>query len=66
VLKHNVFPLAKILDLLLDIGSWGMGTPVEIEFAVNMNVPQGKPKEFAMLQMRPLVISLELEELECR
>jgi CheY-like chemotaxis protein len=64
VLKHNVFPLAKILDLLLDMGSWGIGTPVEIEFAVNMSVPPGKPKEFAMLQMRPLVISLELEELD--
>jgi CheY-like chemotaxis protein len=63
VLKHNVFPLAKILDLLLDMGSWGMGTPVELEFAVNMKVPPGEPKEFAMLQMRPLVISLELEEL---
>jgi CheY-like chemotaxis protein len=64
VLKHNVFPLAKILDLLLDLGSWGMGTPVEIEFAVNMDKPHGMPKEFAMLQMRPLVISLELEELD--
>jgi CheY-like chemotaxis protein len=64
VLKHNVFPLAKILDLLLSMGSWGMGTPVEIEFAVNLSVPKGEPKEFAMLQMRPLVISLELEELD--
>ncbi len=39
VLKHKIFPLPEILDLLLDIGSWGMGTPVEIEFAVNLNVP---------------------------
>jgi hypothetical protein len=62
VLKHKVFPLAEVLDLLLEMGSWGMGTPVEIEFAVNMTEP-GRPKEFAMLQMRPLVISLELEEL---
>jgi hypothetical protein len=41
-----------------------MGAAVEIEFAVNMNVPPGKPKEFAMLQMRPLVMSHELEELD--
>jgi hypothetical protein len=40
-----------------------MGSPVEIEFAVNLSVPKGKPKEFAMLQMRPLVISRELDEL---
>jgi len=64
VLKHNAFPLAEILDLLLELGTWGMGAPIEIEFAVNMTVAPGKPKEFAMLQMRPLVISRELEELE--
>ena len=63
ILKHNVFPLANILELLLEMGTWGMGVPVEIEFAVNMNVHRGLPKEFAMLQMRPLVISHELEEL---
>lgn len=61
ILKHKVFPLADILDLLLDLGTWGMGTFVEIEFAVNMNV---KPKEFAFLQMRPLVISREVEVLK--
>ncbi len=64
ILKHGIFPLAEILELILDMGTWGMGTQVEIEFAVNMNVPAGKPKEFALLQIRPLVLSLEMEELE--
>ena len=63
ILKGRSFPLAEILDLVLDMGSWGMGAPVEIEFAVNLSVPEGKPKEFGLLQMRPLVISRELEEL---
>jgi CheY-like chemotaxis protein len=63
ILKHKMFPLPEILDLLLSLGTWGMGSPVEIEFAVNLSVPKGKPKEFAMLQMRPLVISRELDEL---
>ena len=40
-----------------------MGTPVEIEFAVNMTGPPGKTKEFGLLQMRPLVLSREVEEL---
>lgn len=61
ILKHKAFPLAEILDLLLELGTWGMGVPVEIEFAVNLN--KDKLKEFALLQMRPLVISHELEEL---
>ncbi len=64
ILKHKVFPLAEILEMLLDLGTWGMGVPVEIEFAVNINVPPGQRKEFAMLQMRPLVISHEVEELD--
>jgi len=63
ILKHKIFPLPEILDLLLDMGSWGMGTPVEIEFAVNLSVPHGERKEFAMLQMRPMVLSREVEEL---
>jgi CheY-like chemotaxis protein len=64
ILKHKIFPLPQILDLLLDMGTWGMGTPVEIEFAVNMSTPKEKPKDFGVLQMRPLVVSREEEELE--
>lgn len=64
VLKHRIFPMPEILDLILDLGTWGMGTQVEVEFAVNMNTPPGEPKEFAMLQIRPLVMSLEFEELD--
>jgi len=63
ILKYNVFPLPSIINLILDMGSWGMGSPVEIEFAVNLSRKK-KNKQFAMLQMRPLVISNELEELE--
>jgi hypothetical protein len=63
VLKHDVFPLAKVLDLVLQMGTWGMGTHVEIEFAVNMNVATHEPKEFAFLQIRPLVLGSEMAEL---
>ncbi len=63
ILKHKIFPLPEILELLLDFGSWGMGTPVEIEFAVNLNVAAGEPKEFAILQMRPMVLSRESEDM---
>jgi CheY-like chemotaxis protein len=63
ILRNKLFPLPEILDLLLDMGTWGMGTPVEIEFAVNLRPEPGSPKEFGLLQMRPLVVNRELEEL---
>jgi CheY-like chemotaxis protein len=64
ILRNKLFPLANILELLLEMGNWGMGTPVEIEFAVNLSNPSGKRKEFGLLQMRPLVVSHEFEELK--
>ncbi len=64
VLKHKLFPLPQILELLLEMGNWGMGTPVEIEFAVNLSVPPDQPKQFGLLQIRPLVLKQELETLD--
>jgi CheY-like chemotaxis protein len=64
ILKHGVFPLAEIVDSLLELGEEGMATPVEIEFAVNILVPEGTPREFGFLQMRPMGVSPDTEELE--
>ena len=63
ILKYRVFPLPEILELLLEMGAWGMGSPVEIEFAANLSTERGKNREFGILQMRPLVINDEKEEL---
>ena len=63
LLRNRAFPLPQILELLLDMGPWGMGTPVEIEFAGNVGRSDGKPMEFGMLQMRPLVVYREQEQL---
>ncbi len=60
ILKYGYFPLANIMQLLLELGSWGMGTPIELEFAVNMS---SNKKEFGLLQMRPFVLNYEEEEL---
>ncbi len=64
ILKNKIFPLSPVLELLLDMGTWGMGTPVEIEFAVNLSPMNGAKKEFGVLQMRPLVVSHEVDNLE--
>jgi CheY-like chemotaxis protein len=66
ILRNKMFPLPKIIEMLLDMETWGMGTPVEIEFAVNMNSQNGKKKEFGLLQLRPLVVSLEEEQLNIK
>ena len=64
ILKHGIFPLADVLEELLRIGSEGTGSPVEIEFAVNLDDPAAKGPRFGFLQMRPLVPSGEQEGLE--
>ncbi|MFH2055617.1 MAG: PEP/pyruvate-binding domain-containing protein [bacterium] len=64
ILKSEIFPLAKILDLLLNFGSAVMSCPVEIEFAVDLEPPAGQPKRFGFLQMRPLVVGREHEDVD--
>jgi CheY-like chemotaxis protein len=59
VLKYNTFPLAEILKTLLEIGQREMNNHVEIEFAVNLDVPEGEPKIFSFLQIRPVVEASE-------
>ncbi|HZD31842.1 MAG TPA: PEP/pyruvate-binding domain-containing protein [Candidatus Angelobacter sp.] len=63
ILKHGLFPLPQILDQMMTIGEDAMGRPVEIEFAVKMPTRPGDDAEFGFLQMRPLVMSREGEEL---
>jgi len=55
ILKHKQFPLAEILRELLETGSKAMNKPIEIEFAVNLDVPKGMPRVFSFLQIRPIV-----------
>ena len=55
ILKYNTFPLPEILIDLLKIGQHEMQNPIEIEFAVNLDVPKDKNKIFSFLQIRPIV-----------
>ena len=59
ILKYNTFPLPDILKDLLRIGQREMRNPIEIEFAVKLDVPMGQPKEFSFLQIRPIIESYE-------
>ena len=45
VLKHEVFPLASILEQLSRVGEDALGQPVEIEFAVRLaRAARAKPR----------------------
>src|ERR1700724_3343080 len=63
MLKHGVFPLATILELLLQSGEDALGHPVEIEFAVRLPRTGQEAAEFGFLQIRPLTLSHDREEL---
>ena len=63
VLKYDAFPLAPLLDQLMGIGEDAFGRPVEIEFAVRLPQNPDEPADFGFLQIRPLVLSREGEEL---
>ncbi len=71
VLNHETFPLAAVLQTVLSIGQKEMGKPVEIEFAVNLDLPGDEPKLFSLLQIRPIVgknesVNLKLEEIQVK
>ncbi|MGE5112165.1 MAG: PEP/pyruvate-binding domain-containing protein [Acidobacteriaceae bacterium] len=64
ILKYGVFPLPTLLDQIMRIAEAALRRPVEVEFAVRMACRTGDAAEFGFLQMRPLVLSREGEELK--
>jgi len=68
LLSHDTMPLAEIIRMALEIGQREMNKPVEIEFAVNLDLPKDQPKVFSLLQIRPIAgqdetIHLKQEEI---
>ncbi|HBX53737.1 MAG: pyruvate, phosphate dikinase [Bacteroidetes bacterium RIFOXYA12_FULL_35_11] len=55
ILKHEYIPLAKTIDILLGIVREAFGSPVEIEFAVDLNKTHKKQPSFYLLQIKPMV-----------
>ena len=55
ILKYDYIPLAKCLNLILDIVKESLGCPVEIEFAVDLNRTANQLPSFYLLQIKPLV-----------
>ncbi len=64
ILKYGSFPLAEIIRDMLRMGEEEMRCPVEIEFAVNMDVPAGEMQIFNLLQIRPIIRNEESAKLD--
>ena len=58
-LKLGTFPLAEIINRVLQLGEEAMGCPVEVEYAGNFSPGKGEKSTFRLLQLRPF---LEHEE----
>ncbi|HAQ37263.1 MAG TPA: pyruvate, phosphate dikinase [Saprospirales bacterium] len=55
VLKYNYSPMAKTIETVLDIVKEAMGTPVEIEFALDLTRDANYKTTFYLLQIKPLI-----------
>ncbi len=55
ILKYNYIPLAETIQTTLDIVKEAMGSPVEIEFAVDLNKDKDFKASFYLLQIKPLI-----------
>jgi hypothetical protein len=64
ILKHQLVPLADVLDLLLRTSVDGTSAPVEIEFAMTLDLTHREPHDFGFLQLRPLAVSREARDLD--
>jgi hypothetical protein len=64
VLKQGLFPLAEMLQELLEELRHGVGGEVEIEFAVELARSTAESHRFGFLQMRPLALARQSEDLE--
>lgn len=63
MLRHDAFPLAKVVQFMLTTGQYEMGRPVEIEFAgvVDPNAHGSEKKGVVYwLQIRPIVDQKEM------
>lgn len=60
VIKYNYIPLSETIHVILNVVEEAMGSPVEIEFAVDLNKKDGKAS-FYLLQIKPLFKKIEVE-----
>ncbi len=64
ILKYNYLPLADTLQLMLKLFKEAMGSPVEIEYAVEFDPADNGYPTFYLLQIKPLIRIEEQPEID--
>lgn len=64
ILKYNYLPLAEALQILLKLFKEAMGSPVEIEYAIDLEPAENGLPTFYLLQIKPLIRIEENVELD--
>jgi hypothetical protein len=55
ILRYGYIPLAETITAILDVVKEAFGTPVEIEYAVDLNRDESGNASFYLLQVKPMV-----------
>jgi hypothetical protein len=55
ILKYEYVPLARALSLIMDVGEEALGSPVELEYAVDLDRAENGRPSFFILQIKPML-----------
>ncbi len=64
ILKYDYVPLARLLDEILQIAQGALGSPVELEWAVDLNAKNNGLPSFYLLQIKPMVAGHQSKEIK--
>ncbi|MDD4108888.1 MAG: PEP/pyruvate-binding domain-containing protein, partial [Prolixibacteraceae bacterium] len=64
ILKYNYLPLAETLQMLLKLFKEALGSPVEIEYAIDLTKTENNLPTFYLLQIKPLIRVEEQVEID--
>jgi len=64
LLKGRPFDLPRVISLLLDSCQKGIGSPVEMELALDLHSAFDRPEVLNVLQVRPMVVEEVFEEVD--
>jgi hypothetical protein len=64
ILQYNHIPLAETIKVILRTVEEAFGSPVEIEFAVDLERTKNNLPTFYLLQIKPLVTGLQMQHVD--